>query len=192
MINFRQYPTITKVIIPNNVQLSTNDFSNAFSNLIHLQRIEIPMNGVVNITNMCRNCTNLTTAVCGNNVTNMYSTYQNCTKLTKVVCGEKVNSMAFTYNNCKNIRGNTYFYPNNITSVRNCFGLRNTLNRLNIYVHNNSNTLIRLKYTNTDSLVGKSITWTNDTANNRLYNATQNIYIYPVDNVQAARIANGD
>ena len=30
MINFREYPNITKIVIPNNIQLSTNDFSNAF------------------------------------------------------------------------------------------------------------------------------------------------------------------
>ena len=64
---------------------------------------------------------------------------------------------------------------------------------LNIYVHDGSTSLTTLKCTNTYSLVGATITWTDDTATNGCYyNATQNIYIYPVANVEAARIANGD
>jgi hypothetical protein len=46
---------------------------------------------------------------------------------------------------------------------------------------------------NTSSLVGATITWTDDTATNGCYYNTQyNIYIYPVDDVAAARTANGD
>ena len=44
----------------------------------------------------------------------------------------------------------------------------------------------------TYSLVGAAITWTNDVANNRYYNTTYNIYIYPVENIAATRVANGD
>ena len=46
---------------------------------------------------------------------------------------------------------------------------------------------------NTSSLVGTNITWTDDTATNGCYyNTYYNIYIYPVENVAAARTANGD
>ena len=148
-----------------------------------------------NVTDMAYayyNCTNLTTAVCGDNVTSMVSTYNNCQNLTTAVCGDNVTNMAYAYKNCRNIQGNTYFYSNNISNVKSCFYNRNTSNMLNIYVPSGSTTLTRCLYTNTYSLVGAAITWTNDTANNRYYNATRNIYIYPVDNVAAAREANGD
>lgn len=42
------------------------------------------------------------------------------------------------------------------------------------------------------SLTGNSVTWTEDTINNRYYDKSSNIYIYPVDNVAEARLANGD
>jgi hypothetical protein len=42
-------------------------------------------------------------------------------------------------------------------------------------------------------MVGKYITWTDDTATNGCYyNTSYNIYIYPVANVAEAKIANGD
>jgi hypothetical protein len=41
-------------------------------------------------------------------------------------------------------------------------------------------------------IVGAKVTWTNDTTNNSIYNTQYNIYIYPVENVAAAREANGD
>jgi hypothetical protein len=44
----------------------------------------------------------------------------------------------------------------------------------------------------TYSIVGNSITWDTDTANKCSYNTAYNIYIYPVANVENARIANGD
>ena len=50
-----------------------------------------------------------------------------------------------------------------------------------------------LLYNNTSSLVGNTITWTDDTATNGCYyNTSYNIYIYPVANVAEARVANGD
>ena len=100
--------------------------------------------------------------------------------------------MVNTYRNCTNIQGNTYFYSNNISNVRNCFYNRNTSNRLNIYVHAGTTTNTTVMATNTNSLVGASIAWTNDTANNCRYSTYYNLYIYYVANVEAARVANGD
>ena len=42
------------------------------------------------------------------------------------------------------------------------------------------------------SITGTDITWTNDSANKRYYNAQANIYIYPVANVEQAKANNGD
>jgi hypothetical protein len=42
-------------------------------------------------------------------------------------------------------------------------------------------------------MIGSAITWTDDTTTNGCYyNTAYNIYIYPVENVAAAREANGD
>lgn len=62
---------------------------------------------------------------------------------------------------------------------------------LNIYVPNNSNSLSTIL--NGSSIVNSPITWANDMAtNNRYFNTAYNIYIYPVENVANARLANGD
>jgi hypothetical protein len=138
------------------------------------------------------NCTNLTTAACGNKVTSMYQTYSGCTNLTTAVCGPNVITISGAYYNCTNIQGNAYFYSNKISSVQNCFYNRNTSNRLNIYVHAGTTTNNTVMTTNTRSLIGTSITWTTDATNNCSYNTARNLYIYYVANVEAARIANGD
>ena len=133
------------------------------------------------------NCTNLTTAVCGPNVTDMYGAYENCTNLTTAVCGPNVTNMYAAYNGCTNIQGNSYFYPSNISSIRDCFKGRNTSNMLNIYVEENSTTMNNCLINRAFySLTGSAITWTNDSANKRYYNTQANIYIYPVANVYKA------
>lgn len=214
MINFRSYSNLTKVVIPNSVQLSTKNYTNAFKNMRNLVEVQLPVDKITIMRNMfyncaslkaavCgdkvtdlsqayRNCTNLTTAVCGLNVTNMYAAYESCTNLTTAVCGPNVTNMKQAYNNCRNIRGNAYFYSNNLTSALQCFQSRSSSNRFNIYVHSGTTTHTTVL---TDKLVDKvtAITWTDDTATNGChYNTYHNIYIYPVANVEAVRIANGD
>lgn len=141
------------------------------------------------------NCQNLTgRPVCGNNVTTLYRTYDNCYNLSgTAVVGEKVGYAYRAFYNCKNISGNAYFYAKtfvNRLAVQNCFGGRNVSNRLNIYVIAGSDVNTRVHYNNIYSLVGATITWTN--AGSYQYNTAYNIYIYPVANVAAAAIANGD
>ena len=86
---------------------------------------------------------------------------------------------------------NAYFYSSKVSNAVNCFRSRDTSNRLGIYVTENSTTFNSLtKTSNTQSIVGYNITWTNGGAYH--YNATYNIYIYPVADVAAARVANGD
>jgi hypothetical protein len=132
-------------------------------------------------------CKSLTTAACGNNVTSMYYTYSGCTSLTTAVCGPNVTNMTGAYRGCTNIQGDTYFYSSNISSIGNCFYNRNTSNMLNIYVQENSTTMNTCLINNTDSITGSTITWTNDFTNNRYYNTSANIYIYPVANVYKAK-----
>ena len=138
------------------------------------------------------NCQNLTgSPVCGNNVTNMTYTYYNCYNLTgSPVCGNNVTSMSYTYAYCTNLAGNAYFYSLYVNNVYGCFAGKNIYKRLNIYVPSGSTTNTTIHYTNTQSLIGETITWTN--ASTYQYNTAYNIYIYPVANVAAARAANGD
>jgi len=151
------------------------------------------------------NCISLTMPACSNSVTNMIGTYSGCTNLTTAIFGPNVNIIGSdsnffsfsvrdlgTYGNCYNVRGNTYLYTNDIKEVRYCFGGRNTMNILNIYVPASSTTLNSCLKTNELSLIGANITWTNDSTNNRYYNTSANIYIYPVSNVEQAKIDNGD
>lgn len=194
MINFRQYNNVTKIVIPDKIQLSDNDFSNAFNNMRNLTIVSIP-NNVVNLSNTYKDCIRLTgSPVCGNNVTDMSSAYSGCNNLTgSPACGNNVTNMFIAYHNCPNLYGNGYFYSNNVADIQNCFYGRNTSNYLNLYVPANSTTLNTCLYNNTSSMVGTSIDWTDDIATNgRYYNTQYNIYIYPVENVAAARAANGD
>ena len=238
MMNFKAYNNVTKIVIPNNVQLSYNSFYNQFSWMKKLQSVSLPnsVNSLghtfenclslnmspwcgENVTNMAYtycNCYNLTgSPVCGNNVTDMTSTYYNCCNLTgspvcsnnvidmseayrncynltgSPVCGNNVTNMYGAYYGCSNLTSNGYFYSNNISNMESCFGNRNTSTYLNLYLPSNSTSLTTALINNTFSLVGMEITWTDDTAtNNCYYNTQYNIYIYPVENVAAARAAN--
>ena len=196
MINIRQYNDITRIHISNNTRLSTNDFSNAFNSMTNLKSLYISNNvDIANMSYMCYNCTNLTgSPVCGENVTNMSYAYYNCRNLTGTpVCGEKVTNMSGTYSYCPNLYGNAYFYSSNISNATNCFYGRNISNMLNIYCPINSKTMNTLLFNSTRSLVGVSITWTNDfSTNGCYYNTTYNICIYPVENVSIERKNNND
>jgi hypothetical protein len=97
--------------------------------------------------------------------------------------------MSHTYVNCYNLSGNAYIYSNNITDTNCCFLGRNSSKQLNIYVHANTNTNTIFHSTGAN-LVGDIFTLTN--AGTYSYNTAYNIYIYPVANVEASRIANGD
>ena len=124
-------------------------------------------------------------------VTRMNDAYTYCSNLTgSPVCGNNVTDMYRTYYNCANIGANAYFYSSNVSNSVNCFKYKNNSKYLNIYVPANSITNNTVHYNNTRSLVGANITWKN--AGTYQYNTTYNIYIYPVANVAAAAIANGD
>jgi hypothetical protein len=165
-----------------------------------------------NVTNMDAAyylCSNLTgSPVCGENVTSMSGAYYGCRNLTgSPICGNNVthaganfsapaHSGGITtecrgaYQNCTSLGPNGYFYSNKIVSAIRCFSGRNVSNRLNLYVPMNSTTLNTCLWNNTSSLVGANITWTNDATNNHYYNTQYNIYIYPVENVEQARLEN--
>lgn len=141
-------------------------------------------------------CTNITgNPVCSNTVTSLLSTYHNCTNISgSPVCGPNVTTIQSTYFNCPNIYGNGYFYSPNIRTITGCFNGRNTSNRLNLYIPANSVTFNMFTNSTTSAgLYGRSVNWTNDyAANGVYYNTTYNTYIYPVANVEEARLLNGD
>lgn len=151
---------------------------------------------VTNLTSTYMSCLNLTGPPATSNlVKDMYQTYYGCRNLTgTAVCGSNCTTMDRAYSGCCNIYGNGYFYSNKINSVANIFYNRNTLNRFNLYLPSTGislNTFITK--TGKNSPVGSTLTWTNDMENSGCYYNTQyNFYIYPVDNVAAAREQNGD
>lgn len=128
-------------------------------------------------------CSNLTGyPVCGNNVIYMYAAYRNCYNLIgSPVCGPNVTEMYFTYANCTNLHGNMFVLSDYVSNVNNCFTGRNNALRLNIYVNINSKSYNTFK-TNYSYITGGSTSYLN--TGSYLYNTRDNIYIYPVNNVQ--------
>ena len=149
---------------------------------------------VINMDNTYCGCSNLTgSPVCGPNVTNMSNTYCGCLNLTgSPVCGSKVTAMYNTYANCYGLKGNSYFYSASVINVKNCF-YGCTSKAINIYVKKNTETFNTLMRTGSDSIYGTTITWTDELETNGRYRCNKGqICVYPVDDVEAARIANGD
>jgi hypothetical protein len=68
----------------------------------------------------------------------MANTYRNCTNLTTAVCGPNVQYLYYTYYGCTNIAGNVYFYTNTLYGQGCCFLGRSNSKQLNIYVHENT------------------------------------------------------
>ena len=161
----------------------------AYSGCSNLTGSPVCGNNVTDMRDAYSNCYNLTgSPVCGNNVTNMYFTYRDCHNLTdSPVCGPNAKDMAYTYYNCYNLFGNAYFYSSSVSRMSNCFYNRNSSRRLNIYLPANSTTNTTAHYTNSDSMVGASVTWTD--AGTYQYNIAYNIYLYPVSNVEDARLS---
>ena len=182
----------------NNVKLyrnSENDIIThiSFKGSTTLTSIVSMTDSITNMTNAFCDCSNLISRpMCGNNVITMDCAYKNCRSLTRgPILGSNVTNMKETFNGCTNINGNGYIYSNKVNFASNCFRNRSNSKMLNLYVpitgynatHNTLNTFLK---TDSSSIVGSVISWTNDTANNRYYNTVQNICIYPVNNVEQA------
>ena len=137
---------------------------------------------VTNMSNAYFRCSNLTgSPVCGDNVTNMVNTYSNCYNLTgSPVCGNKVIDMSYAYYYCRNLTGSMYCHNENIVSFHNCFYGRNNYNRINVYVPINSTTNKSILVSDSNSIIGNSITWTSNVSNKCYYNTSYNVYVYPI------------
>lgn len=143
---------------------------------------------VTDMTNAFRGCLHLNNMVCGKNVTIMDQAFFNCRRLGPVVyCEENVTSMHRTFYNSFYSHGFTaYLMSPNITNMRDCFRnqYKNTLSK--IYVPRNSTTLQTcLQTDSTTSITGVSMTFTYNSDYDRYEEETQNIHIYPVDDVRA-------
>lgn len=164
----------------------------AFCNCYKLAMSPVCGNNVTHMADAYDNCTRLSgSPVCGRNVINMSSAYSKCSLLTGLpVCGNNVKDVSYAYSHCNSIGKNGYFYSSVVNNARYCFGAKNNSRRLNLYVPANSTTNTTVHYNNVYSLVGANIAWTTNSTCS--YNTKYNIYIYPVANVAAAAIANGD
>ena len=102
--------------------------------------------------------------------------------------------MECTYNGCTNLSCNAYFYSKYLNGIRNCFYVRNTSAPLKVYVPMNSKTFHTVYHRNVYgdySLIGRSITWTDDMlTNNCYYNTAYNLYLYPVESVAKSYLNN--
>ena len=49
MLNFRSYPNLTRVVIPNKVQLSNNSISYAFDSMINLVTVDFNHSNINNM-----------------------------------------------------------------------------------------------------------------------------------------------
>lgn len=50
MMNFRQYTNVTRVVIPNNIRLSTGDFNDTFNNMQNLVISEFNHPNTINMS----------------------------------------------------------------------------------------------------------------------------------------------
>lgn len=114
MISFNNYSNITKVIIPNSIQLTNTSYANLFKNRQNLITIQANHPNVTNMAYAFYNCTNLKSSpFCGDKVTNMANSYCNCKNLSgPPVCGNNVTNMTNAYRNCHNMTGVPKFGSN--------------------------------------------------------------------------------
>ena len=171
MIDFRQYSNLTKVVIPNNVQLSNTRFDSTFMNMKNLQTVEIPYEKITSMFRTFEKCTNLTSSpVCGPNVTEMRNAYYQCANLTgSPVCGDNVRSMRNAYLGCLNLTGAPavgYFVSDMAGAYEGCTKLTGAPN------------------------FGSSIQYINS-AYNRCVNLSGNAYIYATSLTNAAKCFGG-
>ena len=154
---------------------------------------------VLNLTGTYENCWYLSNFVCGNNVVNLYRAYKN-TSIgggKAIVIPNKVTNMVSTFEEAYPY-GNMYIYSQSITNAENCFANMSVDIPLNIYVPKNSSTMNAFLSSYIFGKYGRNAHWTQ--SNNGFYycndyftfNDDNRFYLYPVDNVAAARVQNRD
>ena len=68
-LNFRKYPSVTEIIVPQKVRLE--QATNLCNSMQALKIGNIISGNIIYMYNTYRHCTNLTTTMCGPNVTDM-------------------------------------------------------------------------------------------------------------------------
>lgn len=154
-------------------------------NLVNLYKIP---DSVTDMTGAFSGCLHLNNMICGKNVTIMDEAFFGCRRLGPVVyCEENVTSMYRTFYGSFYYHGFTaYLMSPNITNMKECFRNQDKNSLSIIYVPRNSTTLNTcLQTASSSSITGVSMTFTYNTIVDRYEEATQNIFIYPVDDVRA-------
>ena len=116
MINFIQYPNLTKVVIPGDIKLSDTMIwaYDTFANMSNIKEVIMGKKILNSLKRMGTDsigrfqyCTNLKGhPMCGINVIDMGSAYKNCYNLTgSPVCGPNVVNMSLAYMGCYNLTG---------------------------------------------------------------------------------------
>lgn len=128
MINFKQYPNCTKIVIPSDISLSTNDFRGVFAGMQNLQYLNIDKNiedkinkiGTIDQNRgICHNCNNLIErAICGPNVKYTYAAFYNCINLTNVTLSEGMSTITEnTFRFCSSLTN--IVFPSTIQTIEN-------------------------------------------------------------------------
>ena len=164
----------------------------SFYNCNELTSVSYYGRSTTNMMEAYYNCSNIKNSPSyGPNVVDMSSAFVNCTNLTGyATVGNSAVNLYNTFYGCKNLKSNAYIFSEHVQNAKQCFGGRNSLKRLNLYVPDNSITRATVLSQTINSVLGFGMSYTYDSLNNFYYNTTQNIYVYPVDNVVQTRLDN--
>lgn len=175
-MRFKDYPYLKKVVIPNSVSLTNTDFTLLFSSLRRLVEVHLP-NSVTNINITFAGCSNLTTVVIEGKPTSMQQAFNGCVRLSKVYILDEDVSPEGAFINCSTANLELHIYVPKESNT-----LSNILSKSGIFGYTS---LSFEEHGPTES----------DPAALVYYYATESgraLYIHPVDDVEATRIANGD
>lgn len=96
---FNNHPTLRRVTI----SPECTELNRLFDNCRNLHDIGGDYNNVIVFDSTFQGCSNIVTAICGENTTVLTSAYRNCDKLVRSACGNNVVSMVYAYANCPNL-----------------------------------------------------------------------------------------
>lgn len=166
------------VIIPGSVK----DASSMFNRAGNLRTSSIIIeNGVSNISGMFNECKNFNSKITlYDSVTNMMGTFHNCLLYNQpITIPKNVTEVRNAFRNCKNMAQNITVYAKNINNVCGFVNGKTNSLRINIFIPPDCNTNnVFFGTESTNSIVNRSITWTNNKSNQCRYNSSMGIYVY--------------
>ena len=164
---------------PVNAPRGLATFGYVFSNCFNLNSPISIGTGPTDMHQTFANCYNFNQPITiPDGVVNMTYTFSECRNLNQpITIPTSVNNLRSTFINCYNLRELTV-KSRNVTNVFYLFGPNVRDVRHNIHVPAGSTTNTYFGLANASSILGNTISWTMDAANNCKYNSYYNFYIY--------------